>query len=250
MLPLANRRILITRARGQASALADQVAALGATPILIPTIELAPPASYAAMDAALAASFDWLVFTSANAVEAFAARAQELGVVAQVGRVAAIGPATARAAAAAGFAVDLTPPQSVAESLATALVPHAAGASFLLVRAAVARDILPEALAAAGASVTIAEAYRTVVPQDSVAELRVLFESDPPDAITFTSASTAQNLVALLDAASLEVPERSVLASIGPITSRAMRELGLEPGVEAREATIPALVEALRGAFL
>jgi len=251
MPPLANRRVLITRARGQASALADQLVVLGATPILIPTIALAPPSSFEAMDAALAAigSFDWLVFTSANAVEAFAGRARELGFDPKPQRVAAIGPATARAALAAGFAVDLTPPQSVAESLAAALVPGAAGASFLLVRAAVARDILPEALAAAGASVTIAEAYRTVVPQDSIAELRTLFASDPPDAITFTSASTAQNLVALLDAGSLRVPERCVLASIGPITSGAMRELGLEPGVEAREATVAALVEALCEAF-
>jgi uroporphyrinogen-III synthase len=249
MPPLAKRRILITRARGQASALAEQLAALGATPILIPTIELDPPSSYAALDAALASNFDWLVFTSANAAEAFAARTRQLGIAPKVRRIAAIGPATARAVAAAGFTVDLTPPQSVAESLAAALVPHAAGASFLLVRAAVARDILPEALAAAGAKVTIAEAYRTVVPRESIVELRELFANDPPDAITFTSASTAQNLVALLDAAGLRVPGQSVLASIGPVTSQAMRDLGLKPGVEAGEATIPALVEALCGAF-
>jgi len=247
VLPLANRRILITRARGQASALADQLAALGATPILIPTIELSPPASYCALDAALASirSFDWLVFTSANAVDAFVARALALKLDPRAKRVAAIGPATARAAVAAGFTVDLTPPLSVAESLAEALVPQAAGKSFLLVRAAVARDVVPDALAAAGAIVTVAEAYRTVVPPDSVAELRELFADDPPDAITFTSASTAQNLVALLDAASLRLPDRCLLASIGPITSRAMRDLGLEPAVEASEATIPSLVDAL-----
>jgi len=243
--------MLITRARGQASTLADQLAALGATPILIPTIELASPESFAAMDDALArlGSFDWLVFTSANAVEALAARSRELGFDPKPNRVAAIGPATAKAVVAAGFSVDLVPPKSVAESLAEALVPYAAGASFLLVRAAVARDVVPEALAAAGATVTIAEAYRTIVPQESIAELRTLFASNPPDAITFTSASTAQNLVALLDAGAFTIPAHTLLASIGPITSQAMRDLGLEPGIEAVEATIPALVDALCAAL-
>jgi uroporphyrinogen-III synthase len=251
MLPLANRRILVTRARGQASALATKLEALGATPILIPTIELAPPSSYCAMDAALASirSFDWLLFTSANGVQAFAERARQLGLGAAAKRIAAIGPATARAVVEAGMAVDLTPPQAVAESLAEALLPYAAGASMLLVRAAVARDVLPEALTTAGATVTIADAYRTVVPEASVAELRELFGKKPPDAITFTSASTAQNLVALLEAAQLKLPKGIVLASIGPITSQAMRELGLEPTVEAREATTLSLAEALSEHF-
>jgi uroporphyrinogen-III synthase len=116
----------------------------------------------------------------------------------------------------------------------------------LLVRAAVARDILPESLTAAGATVTIAEAYRTIIPKNSIAELRTLFTTHPPDTITFTSASTAQNLMALLEAAQLKLPSGIVLASIGPITSQAMRELGMEPTIEAAEATIPALVAALQ----
>jgi uroporphyrinogen-III synthase len=246
--PLANRRILITRARGQASALATQLEALGATTILIPTIELAPPTSYCALDAALSSirSFDWLIFTSANAVAAFVTRARTLNLSPHPKRIAAIGPATARAATEAGLTVDLIPPQAVAESLAEALRPHTSGASMLLVRAAVARDILPEYLTTAGATVTIAEAYRTIIPKDSVAELRTLFTTHPPDAITFTSASTAQNLAALLQAARLALPRATVLASIGPITSQAMRELGMEPALEAAEATIESLVAALR----
>jgi uroporphyrinogen-III synthase len=115
----------------------------------------------------------------------------------------------------------------------------------LLVRAAVARDVLPERLKEAGARVRIAEAYRNVIPGGSIREIQELFASDPPDAITFTSASTAQNLHALLDAAELEIREGTVLASIGPITSRAMREVGMEPTVEAGEATIVSLVDAL-----
>lgn len=115
----------------------------------------------------------------------------------------------------------------------------------LLVRAAIARDTLPEALSAAGASVTIAEAYRTVVPTASVDALRALFTINPPDAITFTSASTAHSLAALLESAGLTIPESVFLASIGPITSQALRELNLEPTVEASESTIPSLVEAL-----
>ena len=247
MLPLANRRILITRAKGQASALALQLEALGATPILIPTIEIAPPSSYCAIDAALSSirSFDWLIFTSANAVQSFVDRARLLKLNPQAKRVAAIGSATAKAAADAGMTVDLVPPQAVAESLAKALKPHAPNATMLLVRAAAGRDILPDSLTSAGATVTIAEAYRNVIPTKSVEELRVLFTTNPPDAITFTSGSTAQNLVALMDAASLKIPEGVVLASIGPITSQAMREVGLEPTIEAGEATILALVATL-----
>ena len=253
MLPLTDRRILITRARGQASPLATQLEALGATAILIPTIELAPPTSYCALDAALASirSFDWLIFTSANAVQAFAQRARQLRLSPQARRIAAIGPATAKAVQECGIAqtIDLLPPQSIAESLAESLRPHAANASMLLVRAAVARDILPDALTAAGATVTIAEAYRTIIPTDSIERLQALFSTHPPDAITFTSASTAQNLVALLETASLKLPEGIVLASIGPITSQAMRDLGLDPTTEATEPTIPALIEALMECF-
>ena len=248
MLTLANRRILVTRAKGQASALATQLEALGATPILIPTIEIAPPSSYCAMDAALASirSFDWLIFTSANAVQSFVDRARSVKVNPQAKRIAAIGSATAKAVVEAGLSVDLIPSQAVAESLAVALKPFATDAGMLLVRAAAARDVLPDRLIEAGATVTIAEAYRNVTPADSIEQLRALFATNPPDAITFTSGSTAQNLVALLEAASLKIPDGVVLASIGPITSQAMRELGLEPTLEATDATIPALVDCLR----
>jgi uroporphyrinogen-III synthase len=249
MPTLTNKRILITRTRHQASDLAAQLEALGATPILIPTIEIVPPNSFHALDAALIClrTYDWLVFTSPNAVEAFHRRAQFLHLTQLPKHIAAIGPATLTAANAIGLTVDLVPPQYIAESLATALLPEAPGKSFLFIRAAEARDILPQTLTAAGATVTIAEAYRNQLPPDSIPALQHLFATPAnyPDAITFTSASTARNLCALLEAANLILPSNIALASIGPITSEALRNLGHAPTIEAAEPTIPSLVQSL-----
>ena len=242
-------RVLITRSPHQASALADLLRASGLEPILIPTIELAPPTTFAPLDAALAHldRFHWLLFTSANAVEAFATRLPNpYSLFPAPSRIAAIGPATARALEAIGLAPTLIPPQAVAESLAAALLPHATpGTRFLLIRAEAARDVLPETLTAAGAEVTIAPAYRTVIPTGSIPQLRALFHSlaGYPDAITFTSSSTATNLLALLEAAGLSLPPEILRISIGPITSQTLRDLDLPPHAEAAQPTIPALVE-------
>jgi uroporphyrinogen-III synthase len=247
--PLSNKRILITRTRHQASELATQLEALGATTILIPTIEIVYPESFQALDAALTclSTYDWLLFTSANAVEAFHRRAQFLHLTQLPRRIAVIGPATMRAVNAIGLTVDLLPPKYIAESLAEALLPEAPGRSFLLVRAAEARDHLPEALTAAGASVTIVEAYRNQIPPNSIPALQRLFATPAtyPDAITFTSASTARNLATLLETANLTLPPNITLASIGPITSDALRDLGHEPTIEATTPTIPSLIETL-----
>jgi uroporphyrinogen-III synthase len=246
MLALQNKRILVTRTRTQASDLAGWLEALGATPILIPTIEIVAPESYASLDAALAQleSYDWLVFTSANAVEVFRQRRNP---ALKPKRIAVIGPATARSVQGVDLAVDLIPAKYVAEALAEALAPEVSGKRVLLLRAAEARDILPEALTAAGAAVTIAEAYRNRIPPESIFALRQLFASRAayPDAITFTSASTARNLVALLEAADLTLPRGIALVSIGPITSQTLRDLGLEPSLEAPAATIDALIQSL-----
>ena len=257
-MPLTNLRILITRTRNQASALASELEVRGAHPILVPTIEIAPPNSFCALDAALAAirSYDWLIFTSANAVEAFHRRAQFHHLTAIPRRIAVIGPATARAVEAIGLQVDLMPPRYIAESLAETLLPHAKTqdgnpANILLVRAEQARDILPESLIAAGANLTIADAYRNQVPPEAIPVLKDLFASPEsyPEAITFTSASTATNLFNLLEAAEITLPPSMVLASIGPITSQTLRELGHNPGVEAAEPTIPSLIAALEAHF-
>jgi uroporphyrinogen-III synthase len=284
MPSLQNKRILITRTRSQASELAAQLAALGAIPILIPTIEIIPPGSYDALDSTLTqlSTFDWLIFTSANAVEVFNERMNRVPhlrdsfIVAKVGnraehdpftlpgsqmpednqstalpRVAVIGPATAKAVQGIGLHVDLIPPRYIAESLAESLTPQAAGKRILLIRAAEARDVLPEALTKAGANITIAEAYRNRIPPGSIPALQQLFSSpaNHPDAITFTSASTARNLAALLEAASLTLPPNIALASIGSITSQAMRDLGINPTTEATEPTIAALIQSLSDYF-
>lgn len=256
MLPLAHRRVLVTRARTQASALAQLLEQQGATAILLPAIEIAQPRSWCGLDAAITAlnSFDWLLFSSANAVHALIERARQLGVVPHPRRIAAIGPATARAVLDSGLApaVDLMPEQFVAEAFAEALVPYCSGAAMLLVRAESARDVLPDVLRNNGANLSIVDAYRTIIPAESLAALPALL--GPPnheavDAITFTSASTARNLAALLEAAGQTLPSWMVLASIGPVTSAAMCSAGLPPTVEAAEATIASLVSALSAHF-
>lgn len=249
MKPLTDRRILVTRAPHQASELADRLRDLGATPILIPTIEIAPPSSYAALDAALAsiASFDVIAFTSANAVESFHQRANLLNLTQKPRRIAAVGSATARALESVGLHADLLPPTFTAESLAETLRPEASGRSILLVLAEAAPTILCDALLAANARVTVAAGYSNRIPEASLAALTSLF-GDPanyPDAITFTSASTAANLIALLEAAKLTLPQSVIRASIGPITSRALSDLNLPPHIEAAESTITGLVTSL-----
>jgi len=253
--PLARRRILITRAPHQASELADHLRALGADPILIPTIEIAPPTSYAALDAALAqlTTFDLIAFTSANAVHAFHQRTQHLGVHLAPNsiRIAAVGPSTARALQSIGLHANILPPTYTAESLAATLAPTALNQRILLVLAEGAAATLRSALELAGAHITIAPAYTNRIPTESLAAITHLF-SDParyPDAITFTSASTALNLIALLEAASLTLPTGILRASIGPITTRALRDLNLPPHIEAAEPTIPALAAALAAHF-
>ncbi|HEY8996906.1 MAG TPA: uroporphyrinogen-III synthase [Edaphobacter sp.] len=249
-MSLDGKRILVTRTRRQSSALAEQLALAGATPIVIPAIEIGPPTSYEVLDKSLAVldTFDWLLFTSANAVSVFAAR-RNASLLPK--SIAAIGPATEKAIEALGLTVELLPPRYVAESFAEALIPHAAGKRILLVRAEEARDVLPEALTAAGAKLIIAPAYRNQVPEASIPAMRDLFSTPDryPDIITLTSASTSRSLIALLEAAGLTLPRDIALASIGPVTTSAILELGYEPTVEATEATIPALVDAIRHHF-
>jgi len=245
------KRILVTRAKHQASALANALVERGFEVIAIPAIEIVPPEDgYRALDWALRTveRFEWIVFTSANAVEVFASRLESLDLpVPETLQVAAIGQATARALTELGLQVDVMPPTAVAESLAEALAPHVGDAHVLLVRAAEAREVLVPQLEAVGAKVTVAAAYRTVVPGDSAESLRTALADI--DAFTFTSASSVRNLGILLQSADVTAPQDAVMASIGPVTSQAMREAGWEPTVEAQEASVAALAEALRVYF-
>ncbi|MBI4165032.1 MAG: uroporphyrinogen-III C-methyltransferase [Acidobacteria bacterium] len=250
-LPLFGKRIVITRTLEQAGVLRDALAVLGAEGIEIPTIEIREPASWAPLDRAIGklGEFQYLLVTSANGVRNFLAR------LAIAGRdvrnlkgltIGAIGPATASEFRKSGITVDFVPKDYRAEGLLDALAGRdLRGKSFLIPRAKVARDLVPRALEERGARVEVIEAYETVVPELPPGELELLM-NPLPDAITFTSSSTALNLARLFPDRTLsQVLYGVTVASIGPITSDTVRKLGLEVTVEAAESTIPGLVKTL-----
>lgn len=257
-MSLAGKRIVITRAREQAPALAKLLEQRGAEAISLPTIEIVPPQSFQPLDKAIRKiqSFDWLVLTSVNGVTALHRRMDKAGVdsgLLRHLRICAIGPATkAEIERQLGLKVYVVPEEYVAESVATSLRDQVNGQKVLLVRAKVARDVIPNELRKAGADVEVVEAYETVLPANSAAHLKELLASDHrPSAITFTSSSTARNFVALLPKG--ESPKSLLneiaLASIGPVTSVTLREVGLWVDVEAREYTMEGLVAALEAYF-
>jgi len=249
---LNGKRILITRASEQAGSLAERLQELGATVIAIPSIEIRPPQSYEPLDSAIRdiARYDWLILTSVNGVRALLERTEQakqtLSNFSQV-KIAAIGPATRKALEGRGLTVAVTPKQYIAESVVEALHHQVKDKQVLLVRAKVARDVIPQELGKAGARVQVVEAYETVVPQSSRARLRDVLSrpGQRPHAITFTSSSTARNFMELLGPDNRHLLTGVMLASIGPVTSGTLRELGLPVHIEAGEYTIPGLVHAL-----
>jgi uroporphyrinogen-III synthase len=249
--PLAGRRILITRARHQAGRLAEALEAQGAEVLRLPTIEIVPPDTYSHLDAVLEviSGFDWLIVTSANGAAALADRMQFLRIQAtqlQHLQVAAIGPATAVAVGRIGLKVCAMPEEYVAEAVVAMLKEKVAGQRVLLARAAVARDVIPEQLRQCGADIHVVEAYRTIIPVDSIEQVRTLFgEGKPlPDAVTFTSSSTVNNFFALLAAAKIERPQGLKAVSIGPVTTGTLRQHHWEPAREAVKYDIPGVVSA------
>jgi len=254
---LAGVRVLVGRARHQAGALSFELRKLGATVMEIPFIEIRQPRSYKPLDAALKnlGDYDWLVLTSANGVEAMWERMGKLRLKLNSRdpknrplRVAAIGPATKKAIENHGVRVDVVPEKYVAESVVRSLQEKVKGKSVLLVRAKVARDVIPSELRKAGAEVNVVEAYETVVPQSSRTRLRAaLVRPDRrPHVVTFTSSSTVKNFVELLGNRPAPLQLEGVkLASIGPVTSGTLRELGLKADIDAEEYTIPGLVDAI-----
>ena len=248
--PLAGRRIVVTRAAQQSGGLRERLEQQGAEVLLLPTIEIVPPDSYAPLDDALrqAGIFDWLVVTSANAVRVMDERLTALGLGARSLahlRFAAVGPSTADAFRSMGLAVDLVPERHVGEALAAALADRVRGQRVLLVRAALARDVVPEALKAVGARVTAVDAYRTVVPGDAAGRARAVLSNEPlPDAVVFTSGSTVTHLLDVLREAGLVIPPQVACVSIGPVTSAALRDAGLVVAAEAEAASLDGLVDA------
>jgi len=250
--PLSGVRVLVGRARHQAGALSGELRKLGATVLEIPFIEIRKPRSFKPLDSALRnlAGYDWLILTSANGVEAMWERLAKLRLTKKSLkhlRIAAIGPATKKAIEQRGGRVDVVPKEYVAESVVRSLRRRVKGKRVLLVRAKVARDVIPRELRKAGAQVDVVEAYETVVPQSSRRRLRSALANPRrrPQVVTFTSSSTVRNFVDLLGLRQAAGLEGIRLASIGPVTSSTLRELGLRVDIAAKEFTIPGLIEAI-----
>jgi uroporphyrinogen-III synthase len=248
-LPLAGRRVLVTRAAHQAGKLSEGLRALGAEPVEVPVLEIQPPADFAPLDNALRSvdTYDWLILTSANTVRALVERALAwsslLDRISGL-KVAAVGEVTAEAARKAGLTVALVPETYVAEALVESMADEVAGKKILLARAEIARDVIPDALRAAGATVDVVDAYRNVMPAAAPELLRKAL-AERIDAATFTSSSSVTHLADAARAAGIAFPFAGVRAiSIGPITSQTLCELGWPPVAEARPSDIPSLIAA------
>src|SRR6202142_3600692 len=260
--PLIGTRILVGRARHQAGSLSTSLRSLGASVIEIPFIEIRKPESFAPMDQALKNlnTYDWLILTSANGVEAMWERLRKLRIARRALKhlqIAAIGPATKKAIVKHGLKVKMVPEEYVAESVVKGLRDKVNGKRVVLIRAKVARDVIPEELRAAGAGVDVVEAYETVVPEKSRTRLRALMKNKVrrPHVVTFTSSSSAKNFAELLDNSGAgsrgdDLRERDLFkgvqfASIGPVTSATLRQLQLPVAIEAREFTMGGLIRAI-----
>ncbi|MBZ5685136.1 MAG: uroporphyrinogen-III synthase [Acidobacteriia bacterium] len=273
--PLRGVRVLVGRARHQAGSLSAELRKRGAQVLEIPFIEIRKPRSFHALDSALKnlETYDWLILTSVNGVEAMwnriekamqrstrpesawksgpsgpRSRRKSSWVLARGLRVAAIGPATKKAIEQRGLKVDVMPKEYVAESVVRSLKGKVKGKRVLLVRAKVARDVIPRELRKAGAHVDVVEAYETVVPTSSRRRLQAALKNpnQRPNVVTFTSSSTVKNFVELLGTRrKLKLLDGVKTASIGPVTSATLRELGLPVDIAAREFNIPGLVTAI-----
>jgi len=238
---LAGLRVMVTRADRQAAVLADALTALGAAAVRCPVIAIEPLAVDPAALQDLG-RYDWLVLTSANGVDRLRELLREAHRKFPAGlKVAAIGPETAARAKEAGMAPTLLPQRFIAEELADALsAAMTPGARILLPRAAGARDVLPEQLRSRGARVDVLEIYRAVPPADVRTRLGACLPD--VDMVTFTSSSTVRHFVDALPGA---LPDRVIVACIGPITAETARELGLRVDIIAQEYTTRGLVDAI-----
>ncbi|MEE9276353.1 MAG: uroporphyrinogen-III synthase [bacterium] len=253
--PLHGRRILVTRPREQAGELADRLEEAGAEVLIVPTIRIAPPEDAGPLDEAIGrlGDYDWAMFTSANGVRFFADRLRARGLDARAFaagcRILAVGPGTARALEERlRLRADLVPERYVAEGAIEALEGEdLAGKRVLIPRAAEARETLPLALRERGAEVDAVPAYRSLPGEaEGAARLRRGLAEGEIDMVTFTSGSTVRNFVEMVGAERLpEAMGRAAVASIGPVTSEAVREAGLPLHVEAHESTVRALAREI-----
>jgi len=250
--PLWGKTVVVTRSRQQASKLVELLAAAGARCLEVPTLEIGPPDDFGPLDAALKSLFQyqWVVFTSANGVEAFMGRLfQEGQDVRALGgaKIAAIGPATAESLRAYGLTADVVPHAFKAEVLLEALSPLVTtGSKMLLARAQIAREVLPQGLMRLGAKVDVAPVYKSRSPHEIPPEAETALQEGRVDILTFTSSATVHNFVKLLGQERFQtLAAKATVASIGPITSATLKEYGITPQIEPKDYTIPALVEAI-----
>lgn len=247
--PLSGLRILITRPKDQAQTLAEKLRILGATTVELPVIEIMPTEDIGPLDNAIRElnRYDWVIFTSVQGVRHFINRMLELKIpleTLRASKVAAIGPATAAALTQAGKEPDYVPQEFLSERIVDGL-GLLRGKRILLARADIASKKLPMILRERGAEVNDIVAYRTVLPRDLTREhLQSVLEQ--VELVTFTSPSTVQNLAQVLGDEGLRDSMRSLkVACIGPVTVKAVKELGLNVDVVARTHTVDGLVEAI-----
>lgn len=247
---LSGKCVLVTRAREQASSLSALLASYGARVVEFPAIRIEPADDYAALDDALSMTdgYTWLCFTSVNAVRYVDARLSLVGRTWDTlgaARIAAIGPATARALRGLGATVAYMPDRFLASAIAEGL-PDAEDSRILLARADIADDRLVEALKERGARVDQYVAYKTVVGSDDAGALAGTLRAGQVDIVTFASSSTVRNLCNALGEDARVLLNGTIVACIGPITATTAIEFGLEPAIVATEHTIPGLVRAIR----
>ncbi len=255
--PLFGRRIVVTRAREQASGLARSLTDLGAEVIQCPTIEIRPLEDYAALDAALArlAEYQWIIFTSVNGVRCFWQRLEAAGKDSRAlggCRVAAIGPATAQALRGHGIAPDFVPERYVAEGVLEGLLAARAArwrqALFAAPRGQGARSAARRAAQGRGRG-GVLPAYAAVPAAHNQETVLRCLEEGRLDCVTFGSSSTVENFLALIPAATLKAHPETQLAAIGPVTAQTLAAHGLPCHIQPAEYTTPALVAALQTHF-
>jgi uroporphyrinogen-III synthase len=252
---LRGKRIVITRAVEQARDLKERLEKLGATVLLLPAVSFSKPFDTAQLDRAIATidSFDWILFTSANSVRFFAARRRDLGFVPgekKEPRCAAVGPATATAAAAEGFTIDYVAKEFLGSALAREMSEALSGRRVLLPRSERAGRGLPDSLAAAGAKVTEVVAYHTGGLGAVEPEVLDAVSAGNVDVVSFFSPSAVENLRGKLGAETMSrLGERAALAAVGPVTATALREAGLPVAIQAAEATGDSMATAIVGYF-
>ena len=252
--PLAGKTVVVTRAAAQSGKLLEELAARQAKVKLLPLVSFAPPEDFAAVDAALTRmdSFDWIIFTSANAVQAVERRrqqlARDLGLPPAQPRAAAVGPATAEEAEHAGFSVDYVATNHSGAGLAAELKEELAGQNVLLPRSDRANPDLPAALRRSGVVVTEVVAYRTLPPSEADREKVKESLKEGADGILFYSPSAVHNFIELLGRERWEAMQgRTLMVAIGPTTARALSAAGVQRIARAADTTPAAVVEALEG---